>query len=173
MTTKLSRSRRRQATGQRHQATLKQVNQLAWLLDNSIRLPLINYRIGLDALIGLIPGLGDMAGMILSSYIVLQAIRLGAPNAVLQRMVLNIGIEALIGLVPVAGDIFDATFKANARNVQLLSAMLDGQPVNRTLKPIVSRGVIAGVVVALLAILVLISWAGIWLLTWLISLFGN
>jgi len=173
MTTKLSRSRRRQANGQRHQTTLSQVNQLAWLLDNSIRIPLINYRIGLDPLIGLIPGLGDMAGMILSSYIVFQAIRLGAPRAILQRMVLNIGLEAIVGVVPVLGDLFDATFKANARNVQLLSLMLDGQPANRTLKPIVSRGVILGIAAALLALLVLISWAGIWLVMWLFSLVSS
>lgn len=173
MATRVSRTHRLTGTGQRRQSTLNQVNQLAWLLDNSIKIPLLNYRIGLDAVIGLIPGLGDMAGMILSSYIVLQAIRLGAPRAILTRMVLNIGIEAAVGIVPVLGDIFDATFKANARNVQLLSALLDGSPTNRPFKPIVSKGVIIGIVAALVALLVLISWVGVMLIWWLASLFGN
>lgn len=175
MTTKLSRtrSRRRAGAGQRQQATLKQVNQLAWLLDSSIRIPFLNYRIGLDPLIGLIPGLGDMAGMLLSSYIVLQAVRLGAPRAVLTRMVLNIGIEAAVGVVPVLGDIFDATFKANVRNVQLLSGLLDGLPANQALKPLVSRWVIVGIVAALLGLLVLVSWAGVMVIWWLVSLLGN
>lgn len=173
MATKISRTRRLTGAGQHRQRTLKQVNQLAWLLDNSINIPVINYRIGLDALIGLLPGLGDMAGLILSSYIVLQAVRLGAPRPILTRMVLNIGIEAAVGLVPVLGDIFDATFKANARNVQLLSALLAGAPANQPLKPIVSKGVIIGIIAALVAILVLISWVGVMLIWWLASLFGN
>ena len=173
MSTQVSRTRRLTGAGQRRQRTLNQVNQLAWLLDNSIKIPLLNYRIGLDALIGLIPGLGDMAGMILSSYIVLQAIRLGAPRAILMRMVLNIGIEAAVGIVPVLGDIFDATFKANVRNVQLLSVLLDGAAANQPLKPIVSKGVIIGIVAALVALLGLISWVGVMLIWWLASLFGN
>lgn len=180
MAPKVSRSSRKRngssrssGTGQRQHAALKQVDQLAWLLDSSIRIPGLNYRIGLDPLIGLIPGLGDMAGTILSSYIVLQAVRLGAPRAILTRMVLNIGIEAAVGLVPVLGDIFDATFKANVRNVQLLNGLLNGLPANQTLKPIVSRGVIVGIVAALLAILVLVSWVGVMLIWWLVSLIGN
>jgi hypothetical protein len=165
-------SKRSRRSSQQQQA-LKQVDRLAWLLDNSINVPLINYRIGLDALIGLIPGLGDVAGMVLSSFIVLQAVRLGAPRAVLTRMVVNIGIEAVLGLIPVLGDLFDATFKANVRNVQLLTAVLEGVPANRAAPPLVSRWVVIGVVLALLAILVLVGWAGVALLAWLIGLLNN
>src|SRR5262245_17922722 len=106
---------------QDRQATLEQMNRLAWLLDNSIRIPILNYRIGLDAIIGLIPGVGDAAGLLMSSYIVIQAIRFGAPRALLMRMVLNVVIEALIGAIPVLGDLFDATFKANMRNIRMLN----------------------------------------------------
>lgn len=159
-------------TGTREQSTFQQVDRLAWLLDNSIRIPIINYRIGLDAIIGLIPGLGDWAGTLLSSYIVLQAIRLGAPGPILGQMVLNIAIEALFGLIPGLGDIFDATFKANARNVRLLRGALGSVP-GRRVQPIVGRGVIIGVVAALLIILVAIGAAGVALFSWLFSLFSS
>ena len=106
------------------QATLRQVNQLAWLLDNSIQLPVINYRIGLESLLGLIPVLGDLAGLLISSYIVLQAARLGASQQVITRMITNVVLEAAIGSIPIVGDIFDATFKANLRNVRLLNEAL-------------------------------------------------
>ena len=106
------------------QAILKQVNQLAWLLDNSIQLPILNYRIGLESLLGLIPVLGDLAGLLISSYIVIQALRLGVSRAIISRMVTNVLLEALLGAIPIVGDIFDATFKANLRNAKLLNDAL-------------------------------------------------
>lgn len=153
--------------------TLKQVERLAWLLDNSIRIPLINYRIGLDALIGLIPGFGDVAGMILSSFIVLQAIRLGATRTLLVQMLFNIGIEALIGLVPGIGDLFDAAFKANIRNVRLLRTMMSDLPAGRTMPPLVSRWVIVAIVVFLLGAILLVGWLSVLLIAWLYSLIIN
>jgi hypothetical protein len=137
------------------------VNRLAWLLDNSIYLPILNYRIGLEAIIGLIPGLGDVAGMLLSSFIVLQAIRLGAPRATLLRMVLNVALETVIGLIPLLGDLFDATFKANVRNVRLLTQALENQQTGRTLNQSAGTGAIAAVIGALVGIIVLIGGAGV------------
>lgn len=103
------------------QTMLKQVNQLAWLLDNSIQLPLLNYRIGLESLLGLIPVLGDLAGLLISSYIVIQALRLGVSRPTIMRMITNVLLETLLGAIPIFGDIFDATFKANLRNAKLLN----------------------------------------------------
>lgn len=157
----------------RNQAVFDQVDHLAWLMDNSINIPIINYRIGLDALIGLIPGFGDAAGLLLSSFIVLQAVRLGAPQATLMRMVLNIGIEALIGLIPVLGDLFDATFKANVRNVRLLQLALGRQPARRPLNKAAGKGAIALVFAALIAIMFLIGGLGAVLVWALLSLFTN
>jgi len=109
----------------RHQQAIRsQLNYLAWLLDNSITIPFINYRIGLEAIIGLIPVVGDIAGMLISSYIVTQAMRLGISRAVVARMVGNILLEGVIGAIPLIGDLFDATFKANLRNVRLLNQAL-------------------------------------------------
>lgn len=98
------------------------------LLDDSIPIPGTGRRIGLDALIGLVPGIGDGVGALLSTYFIVQAARLGAPRATLFRMAANVGVEALIGAVPLIGDLFDAGYKANIRNLRLLHAHLQ-QPV--------------------------------------------
>ncbi len=103
----------------------KKLDRLAWYLDNSIKIPGLDYRVGLDALIGLIPGLGDTIGALLSSYILGEAARLGAPKAVLLKMAFNIALDALVGAVPVLGDLFDFIWKANQRNVLLLGEYLD------------------------------------------------
>lgn len=107
------------------EATRVRLNQLAWLLDSSIPLPGVNFRIGVDALIGLIPGIGDLIGVALSSYIVREAARAGLPRTILARMVFNVAVEGVVGLVPFAGDVFDAGWKANQRNVGLLNTYLD------------------------------------------------
>jgi hypothetical protein len=99
--------------------TRDQLKRMAHLLDSSIRLP-GGYRIGLDGLIGLLPGVGDLAGALLSTYIVAQAHRLGAPRSVILRMGLNLLTDTLVGAVPVMGDLFDFAWKANLRNVRLL-----------------------------------------------------
>jgi hypothetical protein len=98
---------------------LRRLRSLAWLLDNSIPLP-GGWRIGLDALIGLVPGIGDAIGAVLSAFIINEARVLGAPRSVLVRMAINVLIETVIGAIPFAGDLFDAAYKANAKNVALL-----------------------------------------------------
>jgi hypothetical protein len=105
--------------------TLESLKQLAWLLDSSIPVPGTRLTVGIDPLIGLFPLIGDLIGVVLSSYIVSQAAKLGAPRSVLWRMALNVAIEGVIGIVPFAGDLFDAAFKANQRNVRLLADWID------------------------------------------------
>jgi hypothetical protein len=105
-------------------AVRRRLARLAWLLDNSIPIPGLRFRVGLDAILGLIPGLGDVIGVLFSSYIVREAARIGAPPSVLTRMAFNVAIDGLIGLVPFAGDFFDAVWKANQRNLALLDAHL-------------------------------------------------
>jgi hypothetical protein len=99
---------------------IRRLRALAHLLDDAIPLP-GGYRIGLDPIIGLIPGLGDAIGALLSTYIINEARSLGAPRSILMRMIGNVFTEALIGAVPFAGDLFDAAFKANTRNLALLA----------------------------------------------------
>ena len=101
------------------------LDRLAWLLDSSIPIPGTRLSVGLDALVGLVPFVGDLVGVLASSYILVEAARLGASHSVLARMALNIALEGLVGLVPVAGDLFDAGWKANQRNTRLLNEWLD------------------------------------------------
>jgi Domain of unknown function (DUF4112) len=109
------------------EARLKRVRLLSRLLDEQFRIPGTTYRVGLDGLLGMIPGVGDAAGALLSTYILYEAIRLGAPKTVLLRMVANIGIDTVLGAIPVAGDIFDVAWKANKKNTTLLHAYLASQ----------------------------------------------
>lgn len=108
--------------------TRRKLGRLAWLLDSSIQIPGTRFTIGLEALIGLFPFIGDLVGVALSSYILSEASRIGVPRSVLLRMAFNVALEGLVGMVPVAGDVFDAAYKANQRNVRLLETWMD-QPV--------------------------------------------
>ena len=99
------------------------------------------------------PFLGDLVGVVLSSFIVAQAHRLGASRSVLARMALNIAIEGLVGLIPFAGDVFDAAWKANQRNVRLLNAWVDARKKTERASGLVLLVVIAAVVaVAVLSV---------------------
>jgi hypothetical protein len=120
----------------------------ARLLDSAIRIPGTSIRIGLDPLIGLVPGLGDVTGAAMSGYTVLLAARLGAPSSVVLRMVLNIGLDTLFGAVPMLGDLFDFGWKANTRNVALLDQYLDAPAPTRA----ASRAVVAGAVGAIVLV---------------------
>jgi hypothetical protein len=99
----------------------ERLNFLAWLLDSSIPIPGTRLTIGLDALIGLLPFIGDLIGVALSSYILAEANRMGVGRAILMRMAFNVAIEGVVGIVPLFGDAFDAAWKANQKNVRLLN----------------------------------------------------
>ena len=99
---------------------VEHIESLASLMDSRFRLPGTDIRLGLDTLIGLVPGIGDTVGLGVSGYIVANAHRAGVPKPTLLRMGWNIFIDWLIGLVPLVGDLFDWTWKANNRNATLL-----------------------------------------------------
>lgn len=101
-------------------ARVRQLSRLARLMDSAISIPGTSVRIGVDPLIGLIPGLGDFVGALISGYIVLAAAKLGVSRLVLGRMFLNLVIDQLAGTIPLLGDFFDVGWKANIRNVALL-----------------------------------------------------
>lgn len=106
---------------------LARARTLTNLLDNAVRVPGTSMRFGLDPVLGLIPGLGDVAGAAMSGYVVLLASQLGAPTAVIVRMLGNVVIDTVGGTLPVLGDLFDAGWKSNSRNLALLERHL-GQP---------------------------------------------
>jgi hypothetical protein len=101
-------------------ANSSDVAALAWLLDNSIPIPGTGRRIGLDALVGLVPGLGDVLSGGIGLFVVLRGAQLGVPRVVLARMLANVAVDFVIGAIPIIGDAFDLWFKANIRNVALI-----------------------------------------------------
>ena len=104
---------------------VKHVEALAKRLDSQFSIPGTQFQLGLDAIIGLIPGIGDTLSLCIAGYIVLQAQRLGARKRTLIRMTYNIFIDWLIGLVPIIGDIFDMGWKGNNKNAALLRAAME------------------------------------------------
>jgi hypothetical protein len=135
-----------------HVARLRRLGE--WL-DNAVRIPGTRFGIGLDGLIGLIPGIGDAVGAALAGYIVIQAARLGASRATLVRMLLNVGVDTVIGAIPAVGDLFDFGWKANARNLALLHAHLERPAAVRASSRRVIVAVGAGVILFLVAVVAL------------------
>lgn len=141
---------------------------LARVLDDLIRIPGTNVGIGLDPIIGLIPGVGDMLGGLMSGYILLVAAREGVPASVLTRMLGNIALDSLVGIVPVVGDLFDVGVKSNRRNVDLLDRYLATPSKTKT----ASRGIVAVIVLAALLLVVGTIAAGVWIVRLLGRLIG-
>jgi len=96
------------------------IERLSWLMDDLFRIPVLGWRFGLDAIIGLIPALGDTTTSLVSFYILASAVRYRVPKITLLRMGLNIAIDYVVGSLPVVGDLFDAWWKSNQMNVELL-----------------------------------------------------
>lgn len=145
------------------QQTLDRLYALSYALDNAIRLPGTNRRIGLDPLLGVLPVVGETAGSILSAYIIAEAIYLGVPRETLYRMLFNVAVDSVGGSVPIAGDVFDAAWKANYRNVQLLDARVEA-PEEAEL----DRRYLLLVVGVLVLLLLAISLGSLLLVAWLL-----
>ncbi|CAN5306748.1 hypothetical protein BH20GEM2_BH20GEM2_02090 [soil metagenome] len=139
---------------------LRRLRGLGHLLDASIRIPGTRRRFGLDPLIGLLPGVGDGVGAVLSSYIIVEAARYGVPRATLLRMAGNVAIDALVGVVPLLGDLFDAGWKANLRNLALLEDHLQSPGTARRASRRWVGGIVGGLLLLLFGIAVLAVWLG-------------
>ncbi len=103
-------------------ASLARIEMLAKLMDSAFTIPGSNVRIGLDAIIGLVPVLGDLISQAISSYIIWEARRIGVSRWTMGRMIANTAIDTVVGFVPFVGDLFDIGFRANMRNLELLKA---------------------------------------------------
>ncbi|MCU0694591.1 MAG: DUF4112 domain-containing protein [Polyangiaceae bacterium] len=159
---------------------LSRLHGLARLMDNAFELPIVRYRIGIDPLVGLIPGAGDWITWGVSVYVFWQAMRMGAPVGLLLRMAMNLTADLVAGYVPGVGDVLDATFKANSRNVELLlehfGARLDpGTPGRIVLEPGAPalpdrsgpmRYVVGAALVGVLFVLAALPWVIIAWLAW-------
>ena len=125
---------------------VERVRALGKLLDTAVRIPGTDITLGLDPILGLVPGLGDVAGAAMSGYIVYAAARLGAPTSVVSRMLLNIAADTAAGAIPLLGDLFDVAWKSNARNVSLLERHLADPRATRRASAGVMALAIGGVV---------------------------
>jgi hypothetical protein len=107
------------------QERLDRIRQLADLMDSRFAIPGIGYRVGLDSVLGLVPGVGDAISTAVSAYIIREAHHLGAPFSLKIRMGWNVLVDTLVGTVPLVGDLFDIGFKANRRNLRLLERHME------------------------------------------------
>ncbi|KAF6261326.1 hypothetical protein COO60DRAFT_793930 [Scenedesmus sp. NREL 46B-D3] len=105
--------------------TLAHLMTLSKVMDNAITVPIINKKFGLDAILGLIPYIGDLAGATVGSYIISRALKYNMPKRLVLRMLVNQTIDSCVGVIPFVGDLFDFAFKANARNMRLLQEHLE------------------------------------------------
>jgi hypothetical protein len=141
------------------------LRSLEILLDEAFRIPFTGIRFGIDGIIGLVPGLGDVLAGLLSLIIPLAAWVRGVPYITLVRMAANLGIGVLVGTIPILGDAFDIAWKPNRRNYRLLQRHM-GEPRRHTWKDwgfLVMLGCVMGLIFAIPVLLV------IWLLAWLIQ----
>lgn len=147
---------------------MDRLHRIAWILDDLVRVPGTSRRFGLDPVLGLLPGGGDIAGGALSAYIVIAAARLGAPSSVILRMGWNILVDTVLSAVPLLGDVFDATWKANRRNMALLESYME-QPDSAQRG---SRLVLAAVLVGIAATVIGMAALTVLAVRWLVGLLG-
>ena len=140
----------------------KDLDWLAKLMDSQFVVPGTNFRFGLDGIIGLIPGAGDLSTFAVSAYLLTIMARNGASGFVLARMVLNVVIDALFGMIPILGDLFDIAFKANMRNLKLMKEhYVEGRHRGGAWK------VVAPVLLLLFVVVAGIIWGSYKLLVWI------
>ena len=145
------------STKQRQTVEIEQgLDNLALYLDGLFRIPGTGWRFGLDALIGLIPNVGDTLTSFASFYILVAGVRYGVPKITLLRMAFNIGLDYVVGTIPVIGDAFDFFWKSNQKNMDLIRTRATGKGVGKTSDYIFVFGII-GVLILVLVGSILVS----------------
>ncbi|MEL4897573.1 DUF4112 domain-containing protein [Crocosphaera sp. Alani8] len=145
------------------QKKVTRLNRISHVLDKAIPIPGTKWTIGLDPILGLIPGGGDTIAGILSAYIIIESARMGLNRKVIGQMVANVLLDSLAGSVPVLGDVFDVTWKANVRNIELLEHHLNYTPENKK----VNRLFLIGLSIILMIIVLGFTLLTLALVTWL------
>lgn len=145
-----------------HPKALQRIRWVSYLLDDSIPLLNTGYRMGIDPILGLLPGVGDSLSLLISIYVVMESVRFGLPKRTLARMVVNLVLDTVAGSVPIAGNIFDVAWKANRHNLRLLEAHL-ADPKPPTLSDRLVMFGIVGILIALILGVVALLATFIWL----------
>jgi hypothetical protein len=148
-------------------ARLARVRRLSRALDSAVTIPRTDIRIGVDPIVGLLPGVGDVVPTAASAYIVAEAAALGVPRATLARMCLNLLVDAVAGSIPLLGDAFDVVWRANDRNVRLLEARLADPGGERR-----DRRAVAALGAAVFLVVLAVGLAGIAAVWWLLGVAG-
>jgi len=165
---RMSRVTRLPAVSRDRSSSLAEVETLAWLLDNSIPVPFLpGRRFGADAIIGLVPGFGDLVSAGLGLFVVWRASRMGLPRIVVARMLVNSAIDLVVGAIPFAGDAFDLWFKANTRNLDLARRWL-AQPDRSTRDEWLALLLIVAILVGMVAF---VFWAVFAVISAVVGLF--
>jgi hypothetical protein len=152
-----------------YDAARERLQMLAWVLDAAVGIPGTRIRFGVDALLGLIPGIGDVIGALFSSYILSEAAALGVPRTMLIRMGFNVALESVVGIIPLIGDLFDIGWKANLRNVKLLNDWM-AHPT-KTAKA--SKFFVAALLVVMVVFVISVGIGVVWFLSWFVGLISN
>ena len=138
---------------ERNEEKLLRLKLLSERLDELTKIPGTNQKVGIDAIIGLIPILGDFIGAVFSTYIMYSGIKMGVSSKVLTKMAANIAIEFIIGWIPIIGDVFDILWKANKRNVELIEDATAEKQVNEKLNYLIMASLIILILGTILVIL--------------------
>ena len=142
-------------------------------MDDLFRVPVLGWRFGLDAVIGLIPGFGDTASSLASFYILANAVRYGVPKITLLRMGLNLGIDYVVGSLPLVGDLFDAWWKSNIRNLELLRRRATVSPEEARAGRASDWLFVGAIIVGLIGLAVLSAFVSVYLLIRLFEFLGT
>ena len=142
-------------------------------MDDMFRVPVLGWRFGLDALIGLVPGLGDTSTALVSFYILAAAVRYRVPKITMLRMGLNIGIDYLVGSLPIVGDFADAWWKSNRKNLELLNKRATVSPDEVRAGRTSDWLFVGGIIVVLAALAIASAAVSIYLLTRLLELLAG
>jgi len=146
-----SRPRYALAKEERKQIELEEsLESLSRYLDNWVKIPVVGWRFGLDALIGLVPNVGDTVTSLASFYILIAGVRYGVPKITLARMAFNIGLDYVVGMIPFLGDAFDFFWKANKQNMDLIRERATGKGEGTTSDYLF----VSLIIVALIALLI-------------------
>ena len=136
---------------------LIRLKRLSERLDDTFTIPGTKYKIGIEALIGAVPIIGDLIGGILASYIMYSGMKMGAPPRIIARMAVNIAIDFAIGSIPIIGDLFDLVWKANKKNVELIEETTLLNEETNKINYLIVAILIVGLIAIILATLAIIS----------------
>jgi hypothetical protein len=148
---------------------LAHLRQFSRILDSAIRIPGTNFRVGMDGLLGLIPGVGDVTTGLASVFIIMTAARMGVPRPVLVRMIANVALDSAVGVIPLVGDVFDMAFKSNLRNVALTERYMTAPEEERRKTERVSRMQLVALIAVLVLVLVLGIIGAVALVRWIVQ----